>query len=282
MTAPGTLSVAAAADQWEPGALAVEDRVDESQLAALADLLGTRPPGPGEPIRALWHEVLLREPIRYSELGADGHPASSALLPPIKDRRRMFGGSQVRRLGALFVGDVARRTARVAEVRHRSGRAGELLLVTEEHVWTVAGEPRLEERRLIVYRSAERASMAEPQPERLVAAGEGETVLDERFLFVFSALTANTHRIHYDAAYAREVEGHRGLLVHGPLTALLAAEAVQRELDRPISAFDYRLVAPCHAGEPLSFVVTAAEGDELLVVGRAAGRDVLTATAELG
>lgn len=36
-------------------------------------------------------------------------------------------------------------------------------------------------------------------------------------LFRFSALTCNAHRIHYDEAYATEVEGHAGLVVHGPL-----------------------------------------------------------------
>ncbi|MFD4972430.1 hypothetical protein [Streptomyces sp. NPDC058424] len=36
-------------------------------------------------------------------------------------------------------------------------------------------------------------------------------------LFCFSAVTWNPHRIHYDAPYARDVEGHDGVLVHGPL-----------------------------------------------------------------
>jgi hydroxyacyl-ACP dehydratase HTD2-like protein with hotdog domain len=43
-------------------------------------------------------------------------------------------------------------------------------------------------------------------------------------LFLFSAATGNPHRIHYDRTYAVEVEGHRDLVVHGPLLgALLAA-----------------------------------------------------------
>jgi hydroxyacyl-ACP dehydratase HTD2-like protein with hotdog domain len=43
-------------------------------------------------------------------------------------------------------------------------------------------------------------------------------------LFLFSAATGNPHRIHYDRTYAVEVEGHRDLVVHGPLmSALLAA-----------------------------------------------------------
>ena len=43
----------------------------------------------------------------------------------------------------------------------------------------------------------------------------------EPLLFRFSALTFNTHRIHYDLPYARDVERYRGLVVHGPLMASL-------------------------------------------------------------
>jgi 3-methylfumaryl-CoA hydratase len=40
-------------------------------------------------------------------------------------------------------------------------------------------------------------------------------------LFRFSALTFNSHRIHYDRAWAMDVEGYPGLVVHGPLTSTL-------------------------------------------------------------
>jgi 3-methylfumaryl-CoA hydratase len=66
-------------------------------------------------------------------------------------------------------------------------------------------------------------------------------------LFRFSALTYNAHRIHYDRDYARDVEGYPGLLVHGPLQAILMAECVRalapaRGFRR--ERFAYRFVAP--------------------------------------
>ena len=36
-------------------------------------------------------------------------------------------------------------------------------------------------------------------------------------LFRVSALTFNSHKIHYSLPWALDVEGHRGLVVHGPL-----------------------------------------------------------------
>lgn len=51
---------------------------------------------------------------------------------------------------------------------------------------------------------------------------------DARALFRFSALTFNTHLIHYDRSWAREVEGLPDLLVHGPLTRILLMDAARR------------------------------------------------------
>lgn len=71
-------------------------------------------------------------------------------------------------------------------------------------------------------------------------------------LFRFSALTLNAHRIHYDSLWAREREGHSespygGAVVHGPLSALICVELVERWLEREsegrgrkMKRFEYR------------------------------------------
>jgi hydroxyacyl-ACP dehydratase HTD2-like protein with hotdog domain len=64
-------------------------------------------------------------------------------------------------------------------------------------------------------------------------------------LFAFSAATSNTHRIHYDQPYATEVEGYAGLVVHGPLIALLLLEAMPA---RPVKRFSFRALRPAFAG----------------------------------
>lgn len=71
-------------------------------------------------------------------------------------------------------------------------------------------------------------------------------------LFRFSALTYNAHRIHYDADYARDVEGFPGLVVHGPLLAVHATEAVRsHHPDREVIAVEHRLRAPAYVGEQI-------------------------------
>ena len=73
-------------------------------------------------------------------------------------------------------------------------------------------------------------------------------------LFQFSALTWNAHRIHYDHPYVTEQEGYPGLLVHGPLTALLLLDAACRHSPAPPSSFRYRALAPLYVNQPITLV----------------------------
>jgi 3-methylfumaryl-CoA hydratase len=70
-------------------------------------------------------------------------------------------------------------------------------------------------------------------------------------LFRYSALTFNSHRIHYDQPYATQVEGYPGLVVHGPLIATLLADLVRREQpEATLQSFAYKALRPTFAGQP--------------------------------
>ncbi|MCJ1420332.1 hypothetical protein MMC32_006689 [Xylographa parallela] len=85
-------------------------------------------------------------------------------------------------------------------------------------------------------------------------------------LFRFSALTFNAHRIHLDKQYCQETEGHRNLLVHGPLSLVLMVELLHRHLtnlgttviagrtfvrSESITEIEYRNLAPLYAEESM-------------------------------
>jgi 3-methylfumaryl-CoA hydratase len=136
----------------------------------------------------------------------------------------------------------------------------------------------------IVYRSepdgGRRRQIAAPGPAD--AAGTPRRVLfvDPVLLFRFSALTYNAHRIHYDLPYATEIEGYPGLVVHGPLLALLALEPARlHRPDAPVRAFDYRLVHPAFAPAEIAAVARPRGEDGMEVaVGVRACEPSLTAT----
>ncbi len=257
-------------DGWAPAPEVVHGALDPWPAAALAALLGRPAPGPGEPLPPLWQEVYLRAAHAVSELADDGHPGAGSLVPPLRDRRRMFGGGRITVHRPLLVGEPATRTSSVAGVRARQGRSGWLLLVTEQHEVCVDGAVRVREERDIVYRRAAdvgrtAAAAAAPAP----ADPPDYTIEpDERLLFCMSALTYNAHRIHYDRDFTVGVEGHPDLLVHGPLLALGAVETVRRQDPREIARMQYRLVSPAYLGRgTIGFACTRDDSGSLRVVG---------------
>jgi len=70
-------------------------------------------------------------------------------------------------------------------------------------------------------------------------------------LFRYSALTFNSHRIHYDRAWAMEVEGYPGLVVHGPLTTTLLIDfARDQNPGRRIVGYTIQARAPLFDNAP--------------------------------
>ncbi len=83
---------------------------------------------------------------------------------------------------------------------------------------------------------------------------------DPKLLFRFSALTFNAHAIHLDPEYCRNVEGHRDLLFHGPLSYVfmvtLLQQRLRQESNEVVRSVDYRNLAPLYCNEPVTFCAT--------------------------
>jgi 3-methylfumaryl-CoA hydratase len=104
---------------------------------------------------------------------------------------------------------------------------------------------------------------------------------DPRLLLRFSALTFNAHRIHYDRPYAMSEEGYPGLVVHGPLTAILLMELVRHNSPRPVSGFSFRGQAPLFDLAPFRLVGTPTQNRVELEAQGPDGKTAMTASAEL-
>jgi 3-methylfumaryl-CoA hydratase len=216
---------------------------------ALAGLLGVPVPDlERDGVPPLWHWVYLLEHPAQSELGPEGHPLAGIPSPPEPGRRRMFAGGRVRRHRPLRIGAEASRQSRVLSSVGKAARSGPMTITTVEHrVWQ-DGELVLTDEQDIVYLTA--SPRTEAAPDEAATTGGWAIPVDPVLLFRFSALTYNAHRIHYDAPYARDVEGYPGLVVHGPLQAIAMATAAAAP-GQAGDGFDYRLVAPLYLGQGL-------------------------------
>jgi 3-methylfumaryl-CoA hydratase len=198
---------------------AAEDVVSQdlvTKFRATLDL--TKPEGKAAEIAPqLIHFCLGQPSAPTASLGPDGHPARGGFLPPVPLPRRMWAGGEVVFHDDLKVGDAVQRVSTISDVVLKEGRTGLLCFVTVQHVISVDGEVRVEERQDIVYRGeGGSAPVQPPAPQGQRSRLMGTSV---PLLFRYSALTFNGHRIHYDRRYTMEVEGYPGLIVHGPLQA---------------------------------------------------------------
>jgi len=201
----------------------------------------------GSPLPPLWQWFFFLPRVSQSRLGQDGHPQRAGFMPPIELPRRMFAGARMRFPRPLAIGKPAHRQSVIRAVSEKEGRTGRLVFVTVAHTIRQDGTTCVEEEQDIVYREAG-APVDAPLPCDLAPAPTGSwtrTVLpDPTLLFRFAALTFNAHRIHYDRTYATTVEGYPGLVVQGPLTAVLLMELVRCHARRPVTAFTFRARAP--------------------------------------
>ncbi|KND92358.1 Hydroxyacyl-thioester dehydratase type 2, mitochondrial [Tolypocladium ophioglossoides CBS 100239] len=122
----------------------------------------------------------------------------------------------------------------------------------------------IEERRTLVFmRNAEQTSP--PTPRRPIKYPHPPTLSASLLprpahLFHFSALTFNAHAIHLDPSYARATDGHRALLVHGPLTLalmlrVLAAAGDAQAPPGKVKRIAYRNYAPLYVDEEMRVCV---------------------------
>lgn len=122
----------------------------------------------------------------------------------------------------------------------------------------------VEERNLVYFRQKSKAAIEEgsKRPGKILKpAQEPDFFVNltptPALLFRFSALTFNAHSIHLDPQYCREVEGHRNLLVHGPLSLVLMLSVLRSQLKEKeiVLNFEYRNLAPLYVDEELRVCV---------------------------
>lgn len=224
----------------------VNDRVDPARARALLATLGdSGGVEVGQVLPPFAHHAFFWTPVTEDYLARDGHPEKGAFLPDVDLPLRMWAGGRLRLHAPFRAGVNAERFSRVTGVARKEGRSGKLAFVTIRHEVRQRGQPVLTEDQDIVYR--ESVPLESEPPVAGEAPDERRALkLSNITLFRYSALTFNSHRIHYDQDYCK-AEGYPGLLVHGPLMAtMLAMMADQR---KPLELFEFRATSPLYLGD---------------------------------
>lgn len=194
----------------------------------------------------LWHWLYFLPMAAMSEIGADGHPERGGFLPPVALERRMWASSRLKFCQDLVIGEKIVKTSEIIKIAEKEGKAGKMVFVTVRHWVKSERGIVVEEEQDIVYL---------PMPKSFIQSAPNPVPADlkwkERYsvspvlLFRFSALTFNGHKIHYDLKYATGVEKYPGLVVHGPLQALLLLESAKKHNPgKKVAGYEFKAIRP--------------------------------------
>ena len=179
----------------------------------------------GDPIPPGWQILYFLPRFAPDDLRPDGSPRDAGVVPALPLPRRMFAGERLRFHGPIRIGDSLTRETELADISVKHGGTGTLVFATVATRILANGALAVEEERRTVFREEVKPGEANQAPRREMAPADvpwrRRVTPDPVLLFRFSALTFNSHRIHYDRAWAMDVEGYPGLVVHGPLTSTL-------------------------------------------------------------
>lgn len=256
-------------DAWIGRQMVQRDRLTPALLKRFTATIDSAESGDVAPQAIHW--VVCTPEASTAQIGVDGHPQRSdsadSFFPPVPHPRRMWASSKVEFLSPIAVNAEIERVSTIASINEKTGSTGSLVFVDVDHQTRADGTPVISERQTLVYREANSAKPAPaPEPADIDFSlwdFHRTLVPNEALLFRFSAITFNTHRIHYDAPYAINEEGYRGLVVHGPLMSSLLIDLVAREYGSNLLArYAFRAQSPAFVNEPLH-LVGKREGDAL-------------------
>ncbi|KAF9361154.1 hypothetical protein BGX26_005528 [Mortierella sp. AD094] len=204
-----------------------------------------------------WHHAFFPPMIGEDDLGKDGYEMTHAPPAPFLARMWAGGGVEQNPANLLRVGQEMLMKTKCTSVDIKQSRSGDVMVfvslekqIENENGWA------LTDTRTLVYMEKDENNLQVPKSKIVKPRREADlsTVVHPTaiLLFRYSALSFNSHLIHFEHQYANKVEGYPGCLVHGPLTSTFMLETLRQNLKpgQVIKNFRYRALSPLYVEQP--------------------------------
>jgi 3-methylfumaryl-CoA hydratase len=249
------------------------------RVAAMLDL-DTQAFSNGDILPRSWHFFMLAGETRKSELRQDGFPGLGVSIPDLSLERLLLGGRTVSYNGDIVIGSEIERTSFVKDIKEKTTPSGRMSIVTIQHELRPVSDskPAIIETQTYILKSIrneelgfrnEKTIKNEELGIRNVELEKKNIIShqllipnskflikipDETLLFQYSALGFNSHKIHLDRDYARNIEGLPDLVVNGGLATILLTEFIRVDLGLKITEIKIKHIAPLYCNRPLTII----------------------------
>ena len=241
---------------WVGRSEVVEDDISLSTVVNMCSTIGSNPVElqPGSHLPPCWHWLYFNRGAKPECLRIDGTYADNEYMPPIPSPRRMWAANKIEIDKPLTIGCTAKRITTIEEIIEKNGASGRLIFLRERTEITDENGGSLIDWRTLVFRGeAKKLEKKKNNPVPKVGSWSQIINPDPILLFRYSALTFNSHRIHYDRDYTTNIEGYPELLVHAPLVATLLLNLLRREIPiAEVKEINLRATAPIFSNQPFS------------------------------
>jgi 3-methylfumaryl-CoA hydratase len=233
----------------------------------------------GDFLPKTWHFFMLAGNTKKSALRADGFPGFGVEMPNLGLPRLLLGGRTVTYKGNIKIGSEIRKTSFVKAIKEKTTANGRMAIVEIQHelrpvldtnteiietqTYILLENKNNESNTNIKAQSStiqhQTSDIQHPTSniQHLTSDIKNQTSItpDETLLFQYSALGFNSHKIHLDRDYAKNVEGLPDLVINGGLLTLLATEYLQNELKINFKELKVKHIAPLFCNRPLTFAI---------------------------
>lgn len=211
-----------------------------------------------------WHFFMLAGETQKSALRSDGFPGLGVPIPDLGLPRLLLGGRTVVYQGDIIMGSDVEKSSFVKHITEKNTASGRMAIVTIQHELRPVSElnPAIIETQTYILLEASKVSK---QVEKTVIPfiptpkHQKQITPDETLLFQYSALGFNSHKIHLDRDYARNVEGLPDLVVNGGLATLLLTEFLRTDLGLKLTDIKVKYVAPLYCNRKMTLYTEGGE-----------------------
>lgn len=201
------------------------------------------------------YQLLYLNPKSSEEaLSSDGYDSHQAPDESLYKRRMWIGGQMLFKSPIEFNKEV---TGVETIQRFRKLKDNHFVDVHREVMQD--DQVKVEEQRQFIYTQSLYQEI-KPKYSQVKPQYSHELTPTDILLFRYSALTFNSHKIHYNKEYAL-TEGYPAILVQGPLTVTLLLEWVDTLYDNlKITSFKYKNSSPAFTNERIRLCLAEEEG----------------------
>ena len=247
------------------------DLIDKNKVNFLENILGIKflYKKKVAPYGAHW--IFFNENFNKKNLGLDGHPKRGKNIPLPKGYKRMFAGANLVFKKKIYFEDKIKKITEIKPLLKKKSDNENIYFLNLANTFFRDNLEVLKETQTIVFVKNNHIANKDKKKSNninLKLLHKKKIKFNNIDLFRYSALTYNSHRIHYDLDYTTNVEGHKNLLVHGPLTATFVINEINSLIKKDISRYSFSLLKPIYVNEKITLKVYRSRLDKSVIIAK--------------